>query len=500
MKTILILCSLLSSFASLRSPLRGSLWLAVSLCSAVIPHPSFAAEQRPNIVLINADDLGWKDTGYAGSDFYETPHLDALARSSMNFTQAYAGASLCTPSRACLMSGQTTPRHGNYAVKSTANGPETLMRLVPVPNAAELSGDKVTLAEMLKTVGYATGCFGKWHIGQGKHTGAGAQGFDVVTNVFMETKTSGVAVDPKDVVATTKNACDFITAQKKKPFFAYIAYHAIHSPHQSTQASLDHFKAKAHGKQHTSATYAACVTALDDAVGQVMKHLAESGLDKSTLVIFTSDNGATSESPQTPLRSGKAGYYEGGLRIPLLVRWPGKVTAGSHSDVPVTQLDLYPTFMEITKAAAPKSQPLDGHSLLPLLEGRSGFAEHSLHWHYPGYWDGACPEDRDKIFRAKPVSVVRRGDWKLMLFHEEWQIDGGRARLAQNNAVELYNLRDDLSERRNLAAKESSKRDALLDELLAWLKETQAPMPTEANSAYDPNKRFKSKKKKFSDE
>lgn len=201
------------------------------ILSSLVIQASLFAEQL-NIVLINADDLGWKDTGYAGSDFYETPHLDALAASGMNFTQAYAGASLCQPSRACLMSGQTTPRHGNYAVKSTTNGPETLMRLVPVPNATELSGDKVTLAEVLKSAGYATGCFGKWHIGQGKKTGAGAQGFDVVTNVFSENKANGVFDDPKDSISTTKNACDFITAQKGEPFFAYIAHHAIHSPHQ----------------------------------------------------------------------------------------------------------------------------------------------------------------------------------------------------------------------------------------------------------------------------
>ena len=395
-----------------------------ALCALVaFASSGMAAAKPPNIVLINADDLGWKDTGYAGSDFYETPHLDALAVSSMNFTQAYAGASLCTPSRACLMSGQTTPRHGNYAVKSTANGPESLMRLVPVPNADELAGEKVTLAEALKTVGYATGCFGKWHIGQGKKTGPMAQGFDVNSNTFGTDKSNGIKGDPKDVTDTTRNACEFITAQKKKPFFAYIAYHAIHSPHQSTQAAEDHFKAKAGGKQHRSATYAACITALDDGVGTVMKHLADLGLEQNTLVIFTSDNGATSESPQTPLRSGKAGYYEGGLHIPLLVRWPGNVAAGSKSDVPVTQIDLYPTFLEISGATAPKNQPLDGTSLLPWLQGRTDFPARSLHWHYPGYWDGACPEDRDKIFRAKPVSVVRQGDWKLMLFHEEWQLD-----------------------------------------------------------------------------
>ena len=459
----------------------------------IILQPTYSAQ--PNIVLINADDLGWKDTGYAGSDFYETPHLDALARSGMNFTQAYAGASLCQPSRACLMSGQCTPRHGNYAVKSTTNGPESLMRLVPVPNASELSGDKVTLAETLKSAGYATGCFGKWHIGQGKKTGAGAQGFDTVTNVFMETKTLGVAADPKDSLSTTQNACDFITAQRGKPFFAYIAHHAIHSPHQSTQVAIDHFKAKVSGKQHSSATYAACIAALDDAVGKLMRHLADTGLERSTVVIFTSDNGATSESPQTPLRSGKAGYYEGGLRVPLLVRWPGKVAAGSRCDVPVTHLDLFPTFVAICSGIAPKNQPLDGESLLPLLEGRE-FATRALHWHYPGYWDGASSDDRDKYFRAKPVSVVRQGDWKLMLFHEEWQLDGGRSKLAENNAVELYNLREDISERTNIAAIQTAKRDALLDELLAWIEQTQAPIPTSSNPAFDPTKPFKSKKKK----
>jgi arylsulfatase A-like enzyme len=352
---------------------------------------------------------------------------------------------------------------------------------------------------MLKTAGYATGCFGKWHLGQGKKTGAGAQGFDAVSNVFGRDKTNGIHDDPKDVADTTRNACEFITAHKGGPFFAYIAHHAIHSPHQSTQAARDHFQAKAAGKLHRSATYAACIAALDDGVGRLMKHLTDSGLADSTLVIFTSDNGATSESPQTPLRSGKAGYYEGGLRVPLLVRWPGKVAAGVKCEVPVTQLDLYPTFLAITGASAPKNQPLDGHSLLPLLAGHTDFPERALHWHYPGYWDGACEEDRDKIFRAKPVSVVRQGDWKLMLFHEEWQLDGGRAKLAQNHAIELYNLRDDLSEGHDLAATLPAKRDALLDELLSWLEQTRAPLPTQANPAYDPKKPFKSKKEKFSE-
>jgi arylsulfatase A-like enzyme len=464
-----------------------SLFILITfLTSSFIGH----AEDRPNVILINVDDLGWRDTGFNGSDFYETPHMDTLARQGITFTDTYAGASLCQPSRACLLSGQATPRHGIYAVKSTSNGPESRMRLVPVPNATELDGGCVTLAESLRGAGYATALFGKWHIGQGKKTGASAQGFGTVADVFESTKSSGVDADPKDVFAATERACDFITAQKDQPFFIYLAYHAIHSPLQARAETLARFKAKPPGKLHTDALYATCLFDLDEAVGRLLKQLADLQLDSRTLILLTGDNGATTMSSQDPLRGAKTGYYEGGIRVPLIARLPGRIAPGTTSDVPVSQLDIYPTLLALSRAAAPKNQPLDGQSLLPLLEGRAGFAARSLHWHFPGYWGDPEPRGRDDIFRARPLSVVRSGDWKLILFHEEWQLDGGREKLPQNNAIELYNLRTDQGEHANLAATQPAKRDELLAELLTWFDQVQAPLPTQPNPNFDSAKKL----------
>lgn len=204
-------------------------------------------------------------------------------------------------------------------------------------------------------------------------------------------------------------------------------------------------------------------------------------------MLFTSDNGGTQRSSQEPLRGSKGGYYEGGIREPLLVRWPGVVKPGSVSDTPVINQDFYPTFLSIAGAKPPEDQVLDGADITPLLRGESALENRVIYWHFPGYLNIPVVRGRDLIFRTRPTTVMRKGDWKLHLFHEEWQLDGGREKLSENNAVELYNLRDDPGERVNLALTNTEKRDELLDEMLAWMQRTEATMPTERNPEYAPS-------------
>jgi len=479
----------------LRLPAWRRRALAVALAIACsVPGTVAAAQQaRPNVVLIFADDLGWKDTGYNGSDFYETPHLDRLAREGMVFTCGYAAAGNCAPSRACLISGQYTPRHGVYAVGSTDRGPRNLMRLVPIPNAGQLATENVTVAEALKAAGYATGCFGKWHLGGKPGTEPADQGFDTVMD--RNYSGSGVRSDPKGIYSMTEAASAFMEKNKDRPFFAYVSHHAIHTGLQARQASLDKFEGKQPGAQHGHALYAACTYDLDDGVGLVLAKLKELGLEEKTLVVFTSDNGGTPQSSQEPLRGSKGCYYEGGIREPMIARWPGVIRPGSRSDVPVLNVDLYPTFLAAAGAAVPEGKTLDGESLLPLMRGEGKLQREAIFWHFPGYLNGPVPRGRDPVFRTRPVSVIHKGDWKLHLYHEEWGLDGGRERLDDSKAVELYNLARDIGERNDLAGTDKAHRDELLGDLCAWIEAIGAPLPSEINPAYDPDRAAEPKPK-----
>lgn len=452
------------------------------------------AAERPNVVLIFADDLGWRDTAFTGSDFYETPNLDRLAKQGMVFRQAYSSAGNCQPSRACLLSGQYTPRHHVFAVGSTKRGSPKLMRLEPVPNQDGLKPDDFTLAKAMKSAGYATGIFGKWHLSGPTGALPDQQGFDVVKHSAHSAKKGG-ADNPKQVYAITSAVCEFIETNKDRPFFAYVPHYAVHSPLEAREATLAKFEKKEPGKLHDNAKFAACIAELDTGVGQLLDKLKELGLDKNTLVAFTSDNGGTN-GPQEPLRGAKGSYFEGGIREPMIVRWPGVVKPGTTCDVPVINVDFYATFAAVAGAKLPKDRPLDGADLQPLLAGEKKLDRDAIYWHFPGYLDGPVLRGRDPVFRTRPVSVVRKGDWKLFLYHEEWQLDGGRAKVDSNHAVELYNIVDDEGERRDLASSEPARRDELLDDLLAWMKRTDAPLPTEPNSEYQADAKATVKKKK----
>jgi arylsulfatase A-like enzyme len=459
----------------------------------VVPVTAAAATAgRPNIVLIFADDLGWKDVGWQGSDFHETPHLDRLAREGMVFTNGYAAAGNCAPSRACLLSGNYTPRHHVYAVRTTDRGPKEAQRLVPIPNRSGLARDNLTVADALKAAGYATGIFGKWHLDGPEGAQPGEQGFDTVHQSFHTWSDAKIKdpANPKGAFSLTQGAIEFMRRNRDRPFFAYVSHYAIHTALEARPETLAKFKARAPGRQHNHALYAACLYDLDASIGLLRDALRELGLERNTLLVFTSDNGGTQQSSQEPLRGNKGSYYEGGIREPFLAYWPGVTPPGSRCDVPVINVDLFPTFLAAAGAPVPAGKVLDGESILPLLRGGDRLQRSAIFWHFPGYLNSPVIRGRDLDvrtgFRTRPVSVIRQGDWKLHLFHEEWQLDGGRAALATNGAVELYRMSDDIGEHHNLASAQPARRDELLDALLGWIKSTGALVPSERNSAYDP--------------
>ena len=451
---------------------------AAFTCLALLPlAPAWA--ERPNIVLIFADDLGWQEPGYAGSDYCETPHLDRLAADGMVFRHAYASAGNCQPSRACMLAGQYTPRHDVYAVGSTRRGPVELMRLLPIANKASLPMKTVTMGEAMKAAGYATGLFGKCHLRDTPDGKSERAGFDVV-EVSQRGLNSDDPADPKGIFSITDAACEFMEANRERPFFAYVSHYAVHSRLQGRPRTKERFAAKPAGELgHRNPRLAACLADLDSGIGLIRNKLKELSLEKNTLIIFTSDNGGT-HVPQEPLRGKKGSYYEGGIRVPMVAHWPDVVRPGSVCDVPVLNVDFYPTFLDAAGAKAPKS-PLDGASLVPLLRGEMALQRHAIFWHFPGYLNGPVPRGRDPVFRTRPVSVIRNGDWKLHLYHEQWQLDGGREMLDRNNAAELYNLATDPGERNNLALSQTDKRDELLGELLVWMEHISARLPSEPN-------------------
>jgi len=476
---------------------------SLAAAAAVLPSSARAADKpsRPNIVFINMDDLGWKDVAFMGSKFYETPNLDKLAGEGMIFTNAYSNAANCAPSRACVMSGQYGPRHGVYTVGSSARGSAKTRKLIPIENRIDLPDDNVTIAEALKAAGYITATMGKWHLGKDPKT----QGFDVNVagssaghppTYFSPYRNKNLPDGPKGEhlpYRLTTEAIEFVQANKSRPFFLYLPYFSVHTPIQAPKDITAKYKTKGPAGGQGNATYAAMIESADTNIGRLMRKIDDLGLRDNTVVIFTSDNGGIAKiSTQAPARAGKGSYYEGGIREPLVVRWPAKIKAGSKCDTPVIGIDFYPTLLDITGAKKPAGKQLDGVSLMPLLTQSGKLAERALFWHFPIYLQKYSNEDgsRDPLFRTRPGCVVRLGGWKL---HEYFE-DG---------ALELYNLKDDLGERNNLSAKMPDKAKELHAVMLRWRKETNAPVPTEKNPKYDPKassqvkpKRDKKKKTK----
>ncbi len=468
------------------------------LCLFLLTSFVQAADRAPNVIFILADDLGYTDVACFGSKYYETPNIDKLAAQGMKLTRHHHCQN-CQPTRAALMTGQYAPRTGIYTVGGIGRFEWESRPLRPVDNAENLPLEKITIAQTMKKSGYATGMFGKWHLGQNGEYHPGKRGFDeaiVTMGRHFDFATQPKVEYPKGEYLAdflTNKAVDFIQRHKDAPFFLYLPHFGVHSPYQAKPELIAKFKGKAPVGGHHDPTYAAMIASVDESVGRVMATLDELKLADNTVLIFSSDNGGVGgytregikkggdTTDNAPLRSGKGSLYEGGTRVPLIVRWPGVTKAGSSSDVPTIHVDLYPTFAEIGKAALPEGQPLDGESLVPVFrDSAASLKREAIYQHFPGYLGAG-----ENTWRTTPVGLIEIGDWKLMEYFED-----GR--------LELYNLKDDIGEQKNLATEMPEKAKELHVKMIAWREAIKAPMPTkntpQTNS--EPKKKGKGKKKK----
>ncbi len=472
--------------------------LACTLCAlggGVFAADAQPASRRPNIVFILADDLGWTDTGVYGSKYYETPNIDRLAAQGMRFTN-YHNCQNCAPTRAALMTGQYGARTGVYTVGGIDRFDWRSRPLRPVDNQNKLPLDKITIAQALKAAGYATGMFGKWHLGDDAERHPHSRGFDeaiVSMGLHFDFETNPKTDYPKNEYLTdflTDEATDFIRRHKEAPFFLYLPHFGVHAPHQAKADWIEHFKPKAAEGGHHDPTYAAMIASVDESVGRVMALLDELKIADDTVLIFSSDNGGVggydregglicdnaakrksklqgkdSEmnciTDNAPLRSGKGSLYEGGTRDPFIVRWPGVTKPGTTNGTPSIHVDLYPTLLEVAGATPPANYTLDGESLVPLFrDAAAALKRDAIYQHFPGYLGAGVGQ-----WRTTPVGTIQCGDWKLMEFFED-------------HRLELYNLRDDLGETNNLARQMPAKTKELHDKMLSWREAIHAPMPT----------------------
>ena len=457
--------------------MKHKLTLILALMALPALHAAPAPAAKPNIVFIMADDLGYTDVACFGSRYYETPNIDRLAAQGLKLT-SFHQCQNCTPTRAALMSGQYGARTGVYTVGGIDRFDWSKRPLRPVDNVTELPLDRDIFARQLKAAGYATGLFGKWHIGQQGEYQPSRRGFDeaiVSMGQHFDFTTNPKTDYPKGQYLAdflTDKAVDFITRHKDGPFFLYLPHFGVHSPHQAKPELVEKFKSKPGVGGHNKPAYAAMIASVDESVGRVMKRLDELKLADNTVFIFTSDNGgvggyvregikkAGDITDNAPLRSGKGSLYEGGTRDPFIVRWPGVTKPGSTCDVATIHVDIFPTMLEITGAPQPR-QVLDGESLVKLFRDPGAKLQRdAIYQHFPGYLGAGADS-----WRTTPVSLIQSGDWKLLEFLED-----GR--------LELYNLRSDLGESKNLVQENPAKAKELHARLVAWRAAVKAPMPT----------------------
>ncbi len=459
---------------------RPRTWILMLLAAALLAPPARAGAPKkkgprpPNFVFILMDDLGWADLGCQGSTFYKTPHIDRLARRGMRFTNAYTAAPVCSPTRASVMTGKHPARLHltNFLVGNRwAKGSP----LEPVAWRHDLPADEVTFAELLRRAGYATGYIGKWHLGKLPPTRFGFEQF--LSDGLNPTKGTHFLKDGAYLPDRyTALAEQFMTRNRDRPFLLFLAHNLVHIPLSAKKDLVAKYEAEAKANPPAGAVwgkdsgckvrqvqsnpvYAAMVQSMDESVGRILKKLQELGIDDDTVIIFTSDNGGLCSAEgwptaNLPLRLGKGWLYEGGVRVPLLIRWPGKTKPGSTSDVPVVSTDFYPTILRMAGLSLKPKQHLDGVSLAALLQGGKAPARNTFYWHYPHYSNQGGP----------PSGAVRRGDWKLIEFYED-----GR--------LELYNLKDDPGERTDLAARLPERARELRQVLQTWRESVGAQMP-----------------------
>jgi arylsulfatase A len=457
------------------------------------------APNKPNIVLIYIDDLGWKDLACTGSTYHRTPSIDQLAADGMMFTQGYASAPLCSPSRGALLSGKYPARTKLTTVWDSGEQPPDerllevskpiLARMIARGNAQVAEGrhrhalprSEYTFAQALRDSGYVTAHFGKWHVGLQPGFRPQERGFSVAAGYWKTLEgpsghfgkdfagqlagMENLKDDEYVADALTNSAVDFIRSRPDKPFALMLSHYAVHTPIKAKPADIELFR-NLPTSDHYNPTYAAMVKSVDDSVGRVLAALRETGLEKNTAVIFTSDNGGlTPITSNYPLLGGKSLGYEAGMRVPWIVKWPGKVKPGSREKTRVFQIDLYPTFLEMAGIARNPRQQLDGVSLMPLLTSTGRLAERPLFFHFPSYTG-----------YTGPFSSVIHRDWKLMRYYND--ADGRH---------QLFDLKFDPYELHDVVSEHPDKERELSQMLDAFLRDCDAELPL-ANAAYDPAK------------
>ncbi len=450
--------------------------------AAVVPA---TAADRPNIVFILADDLGWSDLGVYGSDLHETPRLDGFARDAVRFTQAYSASPVCSPTRASILTGKHPAKLRMTVWRESAKHPPLSRRLLPPITADSLPHDELTIAEVLKDGGYVTAHVGKWHLGTAEYY-AQTQGFDYDVGgtlwgapqtffyPYSGSRTfrglryvphlGGGEAGEYLTDRLTSEAIQILRRERAKPLFLHLSFHSVHTPIEGKPELVEHFKSRIrHGRRHRNAHYAAMVRSLDENVGRILDALEETGVADHTVVIFTSDNGGfvgrfdgAQVTDNSPLRSGKGSLYEGGIRVPAMVRWPGVTPAGAASAIPVSTIDYYRTILSIAGLDGDReyNRDVDGIDLAPVLRDPGAVSDReALFFHYPHYYA-----------TTSPVSAVRVGNWKLLRYYED-------ARL------ELYDLGEDIGEKADLSAARPEVVQALLQRLEAWLDQAGAQHP-----------------------
>ena len=462
-----------------------------------------ANDNRPNILFILADDLGWKDLSCAGSRYYETPNLDRLAAGGVYFTRGYANCQVCSPSRASYLTGKFPARHGitDWIGAATGEAWNRNDRLLPASYVKQLPASEVTFASVLQEAGYRTFFAGKWHLGGegslpqdhgfqinkgGHHRGSPPGGFFApYKNPFLEDGPAGESLTLR-LAAETAAFIEQTHREEQAPFLAYLSFYTVHSPIQTTRGLWRIYQQKTQPmpavdhrfvidrttpvrQVQDCPVYAGMIETLDDAVGMVMQQLQQLGIADNTIIVFTSDNGGVSagdanSTSNLPLRGGKGRQWEGGIRVPFIVKAPGVSQAGLRCDHPVTGADFYPTFLELAGLPLRPEQHADGRSLVGLLRGET-MQPRPLVWHYPHYGNQG----------GEPSSILRLGDWKLIHYHED-------------DRVELYDLSTDPQEQHDRSGDQPERTASLQAELTAYLTKVGAKFPR-PDSRFDPEKK-----------
>lgn len=456
------------------------------LCLSVIGLAADNPTSRPNIVLIFIDDMGWKDVGCYDNDFIDTPNIDTLASQGVRFTDFYAAGAVCSPTRCAVQSGQNQARIG-----ITAHIPghwRPFERVVTPLTTMALPLETVTIAESLKSAGYRTGYVGKWHLGTGPEFQPDRQGYDYSAVIGGPHLPGKYRVQSRDITPPQPGqyrtdyeadlCVDFIQSKDRKPFFLMLSPFAVHIPLGAMSNKVQKYQQRADkmGRELPHPVYAAMVEHCDDMVGRIVDAVEDAGATENTMIVFTSDNGGLyrrydyresaddNVSSLAPLKGEKGSLHEGGVRVPLIVKYPPAVRAGTTCSEPAISYDFYPTFVELAGGSLPANQTIDGHSLLPLFANpASKLNRQALHWHYPHY------------HHDRPASSIRERDWKLIEY-----LDG-------SGDLELYHLSKDLGEEHNLVTERPGRVADLQRKLQNWRQEVVARMPY-SNPSYDPER------------